>query len=120
MSRLAYLRQGLAAQSKTLSKGALHPAVMANVIGSNPARDVSPIRTKMGPKGAHALTADELRGLRAADEQAPTLTVTGKLVCAAGESLVRVDAKTGPGRRRRLDRVDRSREEHPQQRPHGS
>ena len=42
----------LAAQSKTLLKGALHLAVMANVIGSNPVRDVSPIRSKSGPKGA--------------------------------------------------------------------
>jgi integrase len=53
----------LAVQSKTLLNGALHLAVMANVIGSNPVRDVSPIRSKSGPKGASALTADELRGL---------------------------------------------------------
>jgi integrase len=30
---------------------------------ANPVRDVSPIRSKTGPKGAKALTADELRGL---------------------------------------------------------
>ena len=53
----------LAVQSKTLLKGALHLAVMANVIGSNPVRDVSPIRSKSGPKGAPALAADELREL---------------------------------------------------------
>jgi len=53
----------LAVQSKTLLKGALHLAVMANVIGANPVRDVSPIRSKSGPKGASALTAGELRGL---------------------------------------------------------
>jgi hypothetical protein len=53
----------MAVQSKTLLKGALHLAVMANVIGSNPVRDVSPIRSKSGPKGAAALTADQLRGL---------------------------------------------------------
>ena len=53
----------LAVQSKTLLKGALHLAVMANVIGANPVRDVSPIRSKSGSKGAQALTADELRGL---------------------------------------------------------
>jgi integrase len=47
-------------------KGALHLAVMANVIGSNPVREVSPIRSKTGPKGTPALTADELRGLLAA------------------------------------------------------
>jgi integrase len=44
---------------------------MANVIGSNPVRDVSPIRSKSGPKGARALTAAELRdllgGLRESD-----------------------------------------------------
>jgi integrase len=53
----------LAVQSKTLLKGALHLAVMANVIGANPVRDVSPIRSKSGLKGAPALTAGELREL---------------------------------------------------------
>ena len=127
----------MAVQSKTLLKGALHLAVMANVIGSNPVRDVSPIRSKSGPKGAPALTADELRelfgklrnsdycqrndlvdpitifiatglrrsellGLRWADfdEKAGTLTVTGKVVRAAGNGLLRVDeTKTAAGRR---------------------
>jgi hypothetical protein len=55
----------MAVQSKTILKGGLHLAVMANVIGSNPVRDVSPIRTKARPKGASALKADELRGLLA-------------------------------------------------------
>jgi integrase len=36
---------------------------MAKVLGSNPVRDVSPIRSKSGPKGASALTAEELRSL---------------------------------------------------------
>lgn len=54
---------GMAVHSKTLLKGALHLAVMANVIGANPVRDVSPIRGKSGPKGAEALTADQLRDL---------------------------------------------------------
>ena len=127
----------MAVQSKTILKGALHLAVMANVIGSNPARDVSPIRSKSGPKGAPALTADELRelfgklraseycqrndlvdpmtifiatGLRRSellglrwsdfDENAATLTVTGKVVRAAGKGLLRVDeTKTAAGRR---------------------
>jgi integrase len=53
----------MAVQSKTLLMGALHLAVMANVIGANPVRDVSPIRARVRPKGASALTADELRGL---------------------------------------------------------
>jgi integrase len=127
----------MAVQSKTLLKGALHLAVMANVIGANPVRDVSPIRSKTGPKGASALTGDELRSLlgklRASDycrrndlvdpiitfmamgmrisellglgwsdfhDQAGMLTVTGKLVRAAGKGLVRVDeTKTTAGRR---------------------
>jgi integrase len=55
----------MAVQSKTILKGGLHLAVMASVIGSNPVRDVSPIRSKTRPKGAPALTADELRGLLA-------------------------------------------------------
>jgi integrase len=55
----------MAVQSKTILKGGLHLAVMANVIGANPVRDVSPIRSKTRPKGAQALTADELRGLLA-------------------------------------------------------
>jgi integrase len=53
----------MAVQSKTILKGGLHLAVMANVIGANPVRDVSPIRSKSRPKGATALTGAELRGL---------------------------------------------------------
>lgn len=53
----------LAVQSKTILKGGMHLAVMANVVGSNPVRDVAPIRAKAKPQGAQALTADELRGL---------------------------------------------------------
>jgi integrase len=55
----------MAVQSKTILKAGLHLAVMANVIGSNPVHDVSPIRAKARPQGASALTADELRGLLA-------------------------------------------------------
>jgi integrase len=128
----------LAVQSKTLLKGALHLAVMASVIGANPVRDVSPIRSKPGAKGATALTADELRGLLAKlrasepcqhhdlvdpiilfvasglrisellalrwsdgfDETAATLSVTGKVIRAAGKGLLRIDeTKTNAGRR---------------------
>jgi integrase len=116
---------------------AVHLAVMASVIGSNPVRDVSPIRSKARPKGAPALTADELRallaklraseacqrhdlidpiilfiatglrisellGLRWTDfeETAATLTITGKVVRAAGTGLLRIDeTKTAAGRR---------------------
>lgn len=53
----------LAIQSKTVLKGALHLAVMATVLQSNPVRDVSSIRSSQGQKGAKALTADELRDL---------------------------------------------------------
>lgn len=55
----------MAVQSKTILNGGLHLAVMAGAIGTNPVRDVSPIRSKSRPKGAQALTADELRGLLA-------------------------------------------------------
>ncbi|MFZ0227948.1 MAG: tyrosine-type recombinase/integrase [Mycobacterium sp.] len=53
----------MAVQSKTILKGGLHLAVMANVIGANPVRDVSPMQSKSRPVGAKPLTADELRGL---------------------------------------------------------
>ena len=53
----------LAVQSKTLLTGGLRLAVMANVLASNPVRDVSPHRSKSQPKGATALTADGLRAL---------------------------------------------------------
>jgi integrase len=51
----------MARQSKTILRGALQLAVMSNVLGSNPVRDVQPIRSKERPKGAVALTADGLR-----------------------------------------------------------
>jgi integrase len=127
----------MAVQSKTILKGGLHLAVMANVIGSNPVRDVSPIRSRSRPKGASALTADELRGLLAQlrasevcqrhdlvdpitlfiatglrisellglewdafDETAATLTISGKVIRAAGNGLIRLDeTKTAAGRR---------------------
>jgi hypothetical protein len=44
----------MAVQSKTILKGGLHLAVRANVIGANPVRDVSPMRSKTPPKGATA------------------------------------------------------------------
>jgi integrase len=53
----------MAKQAKTILRGALQLAVLANVIRTNPVRDVSPIKTNAKPKGAVALTADELRGL---------------------------------------------------------
>lgn len=54
----------LAVQSKTIMKGGLQLAVMADVIAANPARDVSPMQSKKkGAKGAKALTGDELRNM---------------------------------------------------------
>jgi integrase len=51
--------------SKSLLRGGLQLAVMANVLGTNPVRDVQPIQAKRRPKGASALTADRLRDLLA-------------------------------------------------------
>lgn len=51
--------------SKTLLRGGLQLAVMANVLAANPVRDVQPIEAKGRPKGASALTADGLRDLLA-------------------------------------------------------
>ncbi|VBA60558.1 Tyrosine recombinase XerD [Mycobacterium attenuatum] len=54
-----------ARQSKTILRGALQLAVMASVLSANPVRDVQPLRSKTQPKGAVALTADQLRELLA-------------------------------------------------------
>lgn len=53
----------MARQAKTVLRGALQLAVMANVLGSNPVRDVQPLRSKSQPKGAVGLTAEQLRAL---------------------------------------------------------
>jgi integrase len=53
----------MARRARTLLRGALQLAVLNNVVGTNPVRDVSLIRSKTRPKGAEALTADELREL---------------------------------------------------------
>lgn len=53
----------MARQSKSILRGALQLAVMASVINDNPVRDVQPVRSKSQPKGAVALTADQLRDL---------------------------------------------------------
>ena len=55
----------MARQSKTILRGALQLAVMANVLGSNPVRDVQTIKSKGRPNGATALTAERLRVLLA-------------------------------------------------------
>jgi integrase len=53
----------MARQAKTILRGALQLAVMANALGSNPVRDVQPLRSKTQPKGAVGLTAEQLRSL---------------------------------------------------------
>jgi integrase len=101
-------------------------AVLNNVLTTNPVRDVQSIRSKGQPKGATALTVDQLRerltkvresevcqrrglvdpitllvatGLDY-DDAAGTLAVTGKMVRQRGTGLVRVDeTKTDAGRR---------------------
>jgi hypothetical protein len=57
----------MARHGRTLLRGGLQLAVMANVLGTNPVRDVSPIVPKSPPKGATALTATELRELKGQD-----------------------------------------------------
>jgi len=53
----------MARQAKTILSGGLQLAVMANVLGANPVREVQPIKSKRPPKGAPALTAGQLRDL---------------------------------------------------------
>ena len=55
----------MARQAKTILSGGLQLAVMANVLGTNPVRDVQHIKSKRPPKGAPALTAEQLRDLLA-------------------------------------------------------
>jgi integrase len=55
----------MARQARTLLRGALQLAVLNNVLGANPVRDVQSIKSKEQPKGAQALTADQLRDLLA-------------------------------------------------------
>lgn len=55
----------MAKQAKTILRGGLQLAVLANVIAANPVRDVAPLRAKTPPKGATALTAENLRDLLA-------------------------------------------------------
>ena len=52
-------------RAKTILRGGLQLAVMANVLGANPVRDVQPLQSKGRPKGTVALTADQLPGLLA-------------------------------------------------------
>jgi integrase len=127
----------MARQAKSILRGALQLAVMEDVLTANPVRDVQPLKSKQRPKGAKALTAEQLRellgklatsgyctthdlvdpitlliatGLRRSellglrwsdyDEDAGTLSVTGKVVRVTGEGLSRIDeTKSESGRR---------------------
>lgn len=53
----------MARQSKTILRGALQLAVMADVLGTNPVLGVGAIESSDTPKGATALTAAQLRDL---------------------------------------------------------
>jgi integrase len=53
----------MARQAKTILRGGLQLAVLANALSTNPVRDVQQIRSKRPPKGAPSLTADQLRDL---------------------------------------------------------
>ncbi len=53
----------MARQSKSILRGALQLAVMSSVLNANPVRDVQPLRSQNRPKGAVALTADQLPDL---------------------------------------------------------
>jgi integrase len=53
----------MARQAKTNLRGGLQLAVLANVLSTNPVRDVQQIKSKRPPKGAPSLTADQLRDL---------------------------------------------------------
>ena len=53
----------MARRARTLLRAALQLAVLNNVLGANPLRDVQSIRSKAAPKGASALTAEQVREL---------------------------------------------------------
>jgi integrase len=55
----------MARQTKTILRGALQLAVMACVLSANPVRDVQAIKSNAHPKGATALTGEQLRELLA-------------------------------------------------------
>ena len=52
---------GMARHVRVLLRGGLQLAVMATVLGSNPVRAVSQMKSKAKPKGAQAFKADEVR-----------------------------------------------------------
>jgi integrase len=53
----------MARHTRVLLRGALQLAVLNNVLATNPVRDVQMIKSKGQPKGAPALTAEQLRDL---------------------------------------------------------
>jgi hypothetical protein len=66
----------MARQAKTMLRGALQLAVMANVLGSNPVRDVQPVRSKSQPKGAIDLAAEQLRHVGRTSEHRSSVSST--------------------------------------------
>jgi hypothetical protein len=51
----------MARRARTLLRGAAQLAVLNSVLGTNPVRDVQTIRSKAAPKGASALTGEQVR-----------------------------------------------------------
>ncbi len=81
----------LAKQCKTLLTGGLRLAVMANVLGTNPVRDVGAIKTPPA-KGAVPLTGDELRALLAvlrSSQRATELDLVDPILVLIGTGLRR-------------------------------
>ena len=72
----------MARQAKTILSGGLQLAVMANVLGANPVREVQPIKSKRPPKGAPALTADQLRDSSARPNTAASMTSSTPSRCS--------------------------------------
>jgi hypothetical protein len=54
----------MARQSRTVLRGALQLAVLANVLGTNPAHDVSSIKSKNRPQGAPGTNRTSDLGIR--------------------------------------------------------
>jgi integrase len=55
----------MARHARSLLRGGLQLAVLGNILGTNPVRDVQMIQSKKPSQGAKALTADQLRELLA-------------------------------------------------------
>lgn len=83
----------MARPAKTLLRGGLQLVVMASVLATNPVRDVSAIKSTSRPKGAAALTADELRG--------PLVNVVASEYCQRHDLVDPITVLIASGLRRR-------------------